>query len=227
MKKFLLMSLLVMCANSNGMLLHDSMPFQSKGFDFKRLGTDSIRVSSVAGSTLIQASLLGAIFLPSGKSKVENQFVQKIKQDGNFANLKQGILDFLQHEEEEDALKDIMETPVIPLSVAEIIENITLSDGVIYSPSRDSIFNGSALSGMVDHLDALKRRIRESVDYYDGATREQLVAVLKNEVSALNSTVIYAYDELPEYSRDQVENYILYYTQAMSKLNEIVEYLNR
>jgi hypothetical protein len=98
---------------------------------------------------------------------------------------------------------NVVEVPVVKdrvLSMDEIARNITSDDGIIYSASKDSIFAGIAVN-----------------------TREQLLEAVQTAISGLNKAILYAYDELPDYSPEHVANYVSYYMNAISELEKIAD----
>lgn len=224
MKKLLYVAVAVvgMCEISEGMLQNEKDLFRSRGFCFGRVGNDEVRVSSDIGVLDVTATLLGKMLLCRGNINVEDPVFYQINRAGKLGDLKEGILEFLHHEEE-DTVDKIGIPTAAPLPVDEIIRSVTSDNGIIYSVSKDLIFAGTAINSMRNNLDILKERIRENINHYDESVREQLLETMQTEISGLNKVVLYAYDELPDYSTEQVANYVSYYTNAMSKLEEIVE----
>ena len=208
---------------SEGMLLDEKNWFQSRGFHFGRIRNDVVRVSSDIGVLDITATLLGKMLLCKGNVKVEDPVFSQIDRNGKLGDLKEGILEFLHHEEE-----DIVDGSGIPaaaqLSVGEIIRDITSADGIIHSVHKDAIFAGTAVNGMKNSLSILKERMQGNVSLYDENARELLLEAILTEINGLNKVVLYAYDELPDCSAEQVANYVSYYTIAMSELEQIAEY---
>lgn len=225
MRKLLYVAVAVVgiCEISEGMLQDRRDLFQSKGFRFGRVGDDAVNVSSDAGVLHVTATLLGTMFLCKGNINVEDPVFYQINRDGKLGDLKKGILEFLHHEEEDTV--DEIGIPAVAalLPIDEIVRNVTSDDGIIYSVPIDSIFAGTAVDDMRNNLNALKERIQENIDHYDENAREQLLETVQTEINGLNKLVLYAYDELPDYSIEQVANYVSYYTDAMSKLEDIAE----
>lgn len=224
MKKLLYVAVAVVeiCEISEGMLPNERDLFQSRGFCFGRVRNDTVRVSSDIGVLDVTATLLGKMLLCKENINVEDPVFYQINQNGRLGDLKEGILDFLHHEEE-DSVDKIGISTTAWLTIDEIIRDVTSDDGMIYSVSKDSIFAGTAVNSMRNNLNILKERIRENINYYDERVREQLLETMQTEINGLNKVVLYAYDELPDYSTEQVANYVSYYTNAISKLEEIVE----
>lgn len=223
MKKLLYaaIALVGICKISEGMLLQDdSGLFQSRGFSFGRVRDDMIRVSSDIGVLDVTATLLGEMLLYKGNISVKDPVFWEINQNGRLGDLKEGILEFLHHEEE-DTMDEIGMPTVDLLPIDEIIRNVTSADGIIYSVPKSLIFAGTAVSDMRNNLNILKKRIQHDIDLYDENARELLLETMQTEIDGLNKVVLYAYDELPDYSTEQVANYVSYYTVAMNELEEI------
>lgn len=225
MKKLLYVAvaLVGICKISEGMLQNEKDLFRSRGFCFGRVRNDVVRVSSNVGILDVTATLLGRMLLCKGNINVEDPVFCQINRDGKLGDLKEGILEFLHHEEE-DTVDGIGIPTVAPLSIDEIIRNVTSEeDGIIYSVPKDSIFAGTAVNDMSDNLNVLKKHIQDNISLYDENARELLLETMQTEIDGLNKVVLYAYDELPDYSTKQVANYVSYYTVAMNKLEEISE----
>lgn len=209
------------CEACSGMLAEKPSLF--RGFNITRIDDNTVNVSLNQLTLRVTPDLFGMICFHKTSVLEENSVIQQIKQKGKLTDLKEGMLEFFRNEEEES-----METEVRSFwSVDEIMHEIESAKTLMCSNSRTSIFEGAAVDDIRSTFSALKEHVQKSIDSYDKDARKQLLEVIRADIGVLYKTTVYAYDELPDYSRKQVDNYVSYYTIAMDKLKEIAECLER
>jgi hypothetical protein len=104
--------------------------------------------------------------------------------------------------------------PVPPID--EIIHALIDDDGKIYSRPNEEIFNGSAIKKVEPRLKQWMDRIKVNVNQYDRNSLMKLYRFLVKEISDFYKTILYAYDELPDQTEEQIENYRSYYMRIRS-----------
>ena len=114
-----------------------------------------------------------------------------------------------------------MELYVEDFSVDEIVKLLTSNENGIFSTSKNAIFAGTAEGTVRENLSTLKECIQKNIAHYSENDKEQLTEVVQTEIKVSSGAVLYAYDELPDYSEEQIANYVSYYTTAENKLKKI------
>ena len=101
-----------------------------------------------------------------------------------------------------------MKLYVEDFSVDEIEKLLTSNENGIFRTSKKVIFADTAEGNVRDNLSTLK----ECIPHYSENEREQLIEVVQAEIKVSSKAVLYAYDKLPDYSEEQIANYVSYYT---------------
>jgi hypothetical protein len=109
-----------------------------------------------------------------------------------------------------------------PRTVDEIIYAISAEEGMIYAMGKEAVFDGSAAARVHPQLAQLVDGVKVNINHYDLNDLDRLNDVLVNEIGNLYKTVLYAYDELPDYAQQEIERYRFYYITIKNQLESIV-----
>jgi hypothetical protein len=107
------------------------------------------------------------------------------------------------------------------IAIDRIIYAISADDGVKYAMSDEEIFNDSTAKRVTNQLEDLMVQVTENIGYYDRESLKRLGKALADEINGLHKIICYAYDELPDYTEEQIEQYRSYYLAIKNKLEEI------
>lgn len=200
---------------------HSKDMFRSNGFDIQRIRDDTLQVNSTFGVLQISPDFFGSIYSCKEINSIEDPIFQQISHEGKVDELKQGILEFLTNEEEDIDFSGTSTNS--PLPIDEIMKKISLNEGMVYSASVQSIFEGSAFDSMKSELRTLKERVQQSVRLYDSNDLEELLKELQEEIYNLGFGLEYSYEELPSQTTEEIDNYVSYFTHAKKEVEEIAE----
>lgn len=102
-----------------------------------------------------------------------------------------------------------------PLVLSDkIIEKLTLKEVILHYPSSESVLDGSANDNLKSDLRSLKERIRQNVKFYDSVDLDELLCYIEDEVKVYDDKIEYAYNELPNQTTEEIDNYVWYLTYA-------------
>jgi hypothetical protein len=106
--------------------------------------------------------------------------------------------------------------------IDEFIYAISAENGMVYTMGKEAVFDGSAAEKVHPQLAQLVNEVKTNINLYDLNDLNWLNDVLVNEIGNLYKTVLYAYDELPDYTQQEIENYRFYYITIKDQLESLV-----
>ena len=112
-------------------------------------------------------------------------------------------------------------SPSLGKTIDEIIHAISGENGMMYAMSKEEIFNGSAAEKVHPQLAQLVEKVKMNINRYDLNDLNRLDQVLMNKIRGLYKTILYAYDELPDYTQQEIERYRFYYITIKNQLESL------
>jgi hypothetical protein len=91
----------------------------------------------------------------------------------------------------------------------------------MYATSKEEIFNGSAAKRIHLQLAHLVKEVKTNINRYDSNDLNPLSQVLMNKIRGLYKTILYADDELPDCTQQEIETYGFYYIPIKNQLESL------
>ncbi|MDR2371868.1 MAG: hypothetical protein LBD60_01840 [Puniceicoccales bacterium] len=106
-------------------------------------------------------------------------------------------------------------------TIGEIIHAIIGENGMVYATNKEEIFSGSAAEKVHPRLTQLTEDVKTNIGQCDLNDLDRLSQALMDEIRGIYKTILYACDELPDYTQQEIEAYRSYYIAIKNQLEDI------